>query len=68
MTRVNARLGLTQTEVGWDELWGTTTTTVTSQIKYGRHHHAAWRGPLSKSSAAYAAGLMSDRQRRPDWA
>jgi beta-lactamase class A len=66
MTRVNARLGLTQTEVGWGELWGTTTTTVADQIKMvdvitGR------RGPLSKSSAAYAVGLMSTVNADQDW-
>jgi hypothetical protein len=66
MTKVNGRLGLTQTQVGYGELWGTTTTTVTDQIRMvdiitGR------RGPLSAASAAYAIGLMTTVNADQDW-
>jgi len=66
MTRVNQRLGLTRTSVGYETLWGTTTTTVADQIKMvdiitGR------RGPLTKASAAYAVGLMTTVNGDQDW-
>jgi beta-lactamase class A len=66
MSRVNARLGLTQTQVGYGELWGTTTTTVTDQIRMvdiitGR------RKSLSAPSVAYAVGLMTTVNADQDW-
>jgi beta-lactamase class A len=66
LARINTRLGLTHTVLGRDTWWGTTTTTVVDQVRMvdiitGR------RGPLNRTSVAYAVGLMRAVNADQDW-